>query len=545
MERPRNPNGCLPIATKRVSVMMTKNQKEIGLVDLVSCDEAKGSTNVNGLEAGIGIAKFPRGKSFFITGATGFLAKVYIYKILRTTPDVCKIFLLIQSNSKEGASDRVKKEILNTELFKLLQEIHGNDYQDFMMKKLIPVMGNVREVNLGIEATVAEEISKEVDVIVNSAANTTFDERYDIALDINTIGAFRLLSFAKRFKRLKLFLQISTAYVNGKRQGKVMEKPFLIGDSIAKELVSDEISAKSMPWLDIEAEIRLAFSSVKAPDNALLKQEMKELGLERANIYGWQDTYVLTKAMAEMLIDCLRGDIPVVIIRPSVIESTWKEPFPGWIEGNRMMDPVVLSYGKGHLTGFLADPKGVLDVVPVDMVVNATLGVMAKHGWTKEPGIHIYHVASSIVNPINIQELFDLCHKHFKSFPIIDSKGQPIEVLQVELFDDAKKFSCYVNSNLMQQMCLLKNVSKKRKGIYMKIVDQIKYLASIYEPYTFYGGRFDNTNTQNLMAEMSEEERKKFGFDVGEINWQDYIPNVHIPGLRRHAMKGRGMCVDT
>lgn len=47
-----------------------------------------------------------------------------------------------------------------------------------MMKKLIPVMGNVRDANMGIEATVAEDISMEVDVIVNSAANTTFDERF-------------------------------------------------------------------------------------------------------------------------------------------------------------------------------------------------------------------------------------------------------------------------------------------------------------------------------------------------------------------------------
>lgn len=93
------------------------------------------------------------------------------------------------------------------------------------------------------------------------------------------------------------------------------------------------------------------------------------------------------------MIDKMRGEIPVVIIRPSVIESTCKEPFPGWMEGNRyllfkiytnllnamalvtsrtnplstlphrMMDPIVLYYGKGQLTGFLVDPNGVLDVV--------------------------------------------------------------------------------------------------------------------------------------------------------------------------------------
>ncbi|RZC81126.1 hypothetical protein C5167_043710 [Papaver somniferum] len=75
--------------------------------------------------------------------------------------------------------------------------------------------------------------------------------------------------------------------------------------------------------------------------------------------YGRQDTYVLTKAMREMMINSMRGDIPVAIIRPSVVESTYKEPFPGWMEGNRL----------------LVDPKRVLDVDSTDkicdMVVNA------------------------------------------------------------------------------------------------------------------------------------------------------------------------------
>ena len=38
---------------------------------------------------------------------------------------------------------------------------------------------------------------------------------------------------------------------------------------------------------------------------------------------------------------------------------------------------------------------------------------------------------------------------------------------------------------------------------------------------------------------MSEAEKNEFGFDVGNINWKDYITNVHIPGLRKHVLKGR------
>ena len=55
----------------------------------------------------------------------------------------------------------------------------------------------------------------------------------------------------------------------------------------------------------------------------------------RAKKFGWQDTYIFTKAMGEMIVDSMRDDLPTVIIRPSIVESSLKEPFPGWIEGNR------------------------------------------------------------------------------------------------------------------------------------------------------------------------------------------------------------------
>ena len=62
---------------------------------------------------------------------------------------------------------------------------------------------------------------------------------------------------------------------------------------------------------------------------------MITLKLKRAKEYGWQNTYGFTKALGEMLIDKMRGEIPVLILRPSGISSTYKEPFPGWIEGNK------------------------------------------------------------------------------------------------------------------------------------------------------------------------------------------------------------------
>ncbi|XP_012090891.1 fatty acyl-CoA reductase 2, chloroplastic [Jatropha curcas] len=506
------------------------------------------SSSLMEVQDGIGIVKFLGGKGFFITGATGFLAKVLIEKILRTAPDVGKIYVLIKAKNMEAAMARLKSEIIDAELFKCLQQTYGKSYQAFMLSKLVPVVGDVCESNLGLDEDLANLIANEVDVIVNSAANTTFDERYDVAIDINTRGPCHLMSFAKKCQKLKLFLQVSTAYVNGQRQGRIMEKPFCIGDCIAKENFIAETNSRFLPILDVENEMLLALNSKEAFQENEVAQKMKELGLERARKYGWQDTYVFTKAMGEMMVDSLRGDIPVVIIRPSVIESTFREPFPGWMEGNRMMDPIILYYGKGQLTGFLVDPNGVLDVVPADMVVNATLAAVAKHGMVQKSGINVYQIASSVVNPLAFKDLAKLLYEHYNSSPYMDSKGRPISVPSMKLFNCKEDFSDHLWRDVVQRNGLTeiasfdKKMSLKHEFICKRSMEQAKHLANIYEPYTFYGGRFDNSNTQRLMESMCENEKKKFGFDVGSIDWRDYITNVHIPGLRRHVMKGRGMC---
>ncbi|KAK1382668.1 hypothetical protein POM88_020403 [Heracleum sosnowskyi] len=138
------------------------------------------------------------------------LQSVLIEKILRTVPDVGKIYLLIKAKNKEAANERMKNEIINTELFKCLQQKHGKSYQAFMLSKLVPVVGNACDSNLGLDDDIETAIMHDVNIIVNSAANTTFDERYDVSLDINTGGPSRVMTFAKKCKKLKLFLQIST-----------------------------------------------------------------------------------------------------------------------------------------------------------------------------------------------------------------------------------------------------------------------------------------------------------------------------------------------
>ncbi|KAK9288642.1 hypothetical protein L1049_017102 [Liquidambar formosana] len=403
--------------------------------------------------SGIGVVKFHQGRSYFITGATGFVAKVLIEKLLRTVPNVGKIFVLIKAKNKEAALDRLKNEVIDSELFECLKQVMlGKSYEAFMLSKLIPVVGNVCESNLGMDANTTREIAKEVDVLINSAANTTFDERYDVLLNTNTRGPCQLSSFAKKCNRLSLFLHVSTAYVSGDREGVIMEKPFYIGESIAEKRVTSE-NHTSYQKLDVHTEIKLALDLGRSFQDNVGDEKKKELGLERAISYGWRNTYELSKAMGEMLISSKRGEIawPVVFVRPSIIQSTYKEPFPGWIQGYRMGDPLIFSYGKGHLPGFPGNPAAVLDIIPLDMVVNAMIAAMAKHGIAGKPDMNVYHVASSIANPLMLQDFFKFQYEYFRSSPLMDSKGKRIDITEMRFSSSMDDFSSYIGKEILQQ----------------------------------------------------------------------------------------------
>ena len=91
---------------------------------------------------------------------------------------------------------------------------------------------------------------------------------------------------------------------------------------------------------------------------------------------GWPDAYPFTKALGEQaLVDQWEGKVPITFVRPSIIESALAEPRPGWIRGFRMAEPIIVSYARGLLAEFPGVPEGIIDVIPVDLVVAAILAV--------------------------------------------------------------------------------------------------------------------------------------------------------------------------
>ncbi|CAF1850364.1 unnamed protein product [Brassica oleracea] len=472
---------------------------------------------------GIGIVRFLRGKSYFVTGATGFLGKVLVEKLLRESPEIGKIFILMKSKDQESAIKRLYDEIISSDLFKLLKQMHGSSYEAFMKSKLIPVTGDIGEENLGMDSETADQISEEIDVIINTAGRTTFDDsRYDAALSVNSLGPDRLLSFGEECKKLKLLLHVSTAFVTGKREGTVLETPLYIGKNITSEL-------------KIENEVKLASEAARKFHGSEKSKKLKELGFERAQSYGWEKAYTFTKAMGESLLHSNRGDLPVVIIRPSVIESSYKEPFPGWLQGIRMTAPLILGNGKDQIPDLFGDYQSSCDVIPVDMVANAIIAVMAKHGCGNVPEVKVYNVTStSHAHPLRMGEIMDFSYQHLCDSPLTETTTKVFELMKFH--SSLEEFTSSVSKAIRKQERAMKNGEEEAEShttLSMKGKRKLKYfvsLAKTYQPYMFFQARFDDTNTRSLLNELSVEERKMFEFDGSCIDWEHYFINIHLPG---------------
>ncbi|GMJ10711.1 fatty acid reductase 1 [Hibiscus trionum] len=482
------------------------------------------------------VAKFLRGKTILITGATGFLAKVFVEKILRLQPNVNKLYLLLRALDDKSATQRLHDEIISTGLFRVLRDKWSWKFDKLITSKVIAVAGDISSENLGItDSKLRERMWREIEIVVNVAGTTEFNERYDIALGINTFGALNVLNYAKKCDKIKLFLHISTAYVCGEQQGTILEKRFYMGESLSKTGNVNIFEEKRMMEEKLE---QLQCDCV--PNNAI-KSAMKELGLQRAKLNGWPNTYVFTKAMGEMLLGNFKGDLPLVILRPTMITSTYKQPFPGWIEGVRTVDRIVVSYGKGKLAYFLGESNSSLDLIPVDMVVNAMAVAMEVHYADRRSSREtIYHISSSSRNPMIVSDFRKFMRCYFTQNPWVDTNGKMVKVGKGTLFSTPGIFFLYMQLKYvlpLKVFCLINILCCQRfKKMYTDLDRKIKYilrLAEFYKPYTFFTGIFDDRNLEELQRVAQERsiDMTEFNFDSKSIDWEDYIINIHIPGL--------------
>ncbi|XP_026387272.1 fatty acyl-CoA reductase 3-like isoform X2 [Papaver somniferum] len=471
---------------------------------------------------------------------------VFVEKLLRVQPNVKHLFLPLRALDPTSAAQRLHSEVLGKEVFSVLRTKYGVGFNSFISAKVTAVAGDIALKNFGLtdDSNLLKKLLKEVDVVAHFAATAKFDERYDVVLETNTIGAKNVLEFAKKCVNLEMFVHISTAYVCGEKSGVVLEKPFKMGETLNT----------TTNVLDMEEELKLAQKRLNELMAAQVsekeeKDAMGVFGMQRARLFGWPNTYVFTKAMGEMLIGKLGENVPHVIIRPTIVTGTYKEPFPGWSEDVRTVNGFILASAKGKLPCYPGNVETIIDMVPGDMVVNATIVAMVVHANLHKSSTNnqfIYQVCSSKADHVNSDRVMNSVYKYFSKNPLIGKNGKPIQAVNPVRFPTMNSFRRYVFFKCelplkvleFVNVALLQYISDTCKDVERRI-NQMSRMIELNEPYLFFKGQFDDANTERLrmLVKMNQVDQDTFYFDPKSIDWDDYLMNIHISGLVKYVIR--------
>jgi fatty acyl-CoA reductase len=116
------------------------------------------------------ISEFYRDRSVLITGASGFVGKVLLEKLLRDCPLIKNIYLLLRPKGGQNSRQRLN-ELLSSVVFDRIRDENAS-----VLNKVIAISGDVTYAELGINPNDRDILVNNVSIIFHSAATVRFDE---------------------------------------------------------------------------------------------------------------------------------------------------------------------------------------------------------------------------------------------------------------------------------------------------------------------------------------------------------------------------------
>lgn len=497
------------------------------------------------------IAELLAGKKIAMTGVTGFIGEQMLWKFLTECPDTTTA-VLVRRKGSLSATQRVAS-LLKKKIFKDVVAEAGS-VEELMNARVDVIEGDLPD---------APELPRDIDVLVHCAGDVSFDPPIDAAFKTNVLGVKALL---KRFRdscsdengnlvRVPHYVHISTAYTAGRRRGPIPEAahPHEVdyeAETRAALAMTDIVEVRSrtseqLTALRKEAEKlhRRAGYLTTSEDTerrrlAWVKKELVAAGTERARSLGWTDVYTFAKAMGEAVVADLCRDMQVSIVRPAIVESSLRYPYPGWIEGFKMADPIILAYGRGQLPEFPASPDAVIDIIPCDYVVNTIVAVCATQPKVGEP--EFYHCSSGARNPLTFRGIYEHIRSYFSRHPYRDGQGSHQlatwnfpgpEPVERKLWFAEKGVA--IGNRLLSFAPRGKKTRAAARALdkTAKQLDFLNRYLGLYGEYLQSELHFVDDCTLALHNSLHEDDRETFGFDSGNLDWTHYLENVHAPAI--------------
>ncbi len=517
------------------------------------------------------IADTLRHKRIAITGATGFLGTALVERLLRCVPE-CEIVVVVRHGRRQSAAVRTANEIIRNECFDRLRDELGHDFDAMVSRRLTTVAGDVATDGLGLDDE-GRSVLASCDIVVHAAASVSFDAPLDSSVEVNLLGPSRVastivdLAATRRPAGAALphLISVSTAYVSGGHRGDALEDPISESPYVVLPDWRAEVEAARRARSDAHtesrtprqlakfrkaarAELGAAGTSLLAEKTERLREDwvtdrLVDLGRARAQALGWPDAYAYTKSLGEVALADTKGELPVTVVRPSIVESSLADPMPGWIRGFRMAEPVIISYARGLLRQFPGVPEGIIDVIPVDLVAAAIIAIAARGPGSPEGSV--FQVASGVRNPLRYGTLVSLCEGWFTEHPLYDSHGQPIVVPKWsfpgrgKVQSDLRRASATLRfaEHFVNRLPIRGDLAERALGVEERrlLAERALGYVELYGSYVDSEARFRIDRTLSLYNSLDPVDQKTFCFDPAVLDWSSYVRDVHLPSVVSHA----------
>lgn len=286
-----------------------------------------------------GMPEWYAGKTLFITGATGFMGKVLLEKLLRCCPDVRRIYILSRPKRGFSATGRIE-EMFKLPLFDKLRK-----ERPAVLKKLTAIEGDITQKKLGLSPESEQILIDEVNVVINGAASLRLEAGLKMAIQHNTIGTQMVLDLSCKMKNLMAFIHLSTAFCHCEYE--------VLDEIVYPSPVNPTDIIQAVQWMD-ETTLEIITPRLLGPH---------------------PNCYTFSKRLSESLVNEYSKYIPIAIARPSIVTPAYNEPMPGWVDSLNGPVGVVVAGGKGLIRSMMAAEDFYAEVVPVDIAINAIITI--------------------------------------------------------------------------------------------------------------------------------------------------------------------------
>ncbi|XP_049546654.1 fatty acyl-CoA reductase wat-like [Anopheles darlingi] len=283
------------------------------------------------------VGEFFAGQTVLLTGGSGFLGKLFIEKLVKC--GVREILLLLRTKKGVSPEERIKVLLKKEVIF-----VNYATQPELYLSRIKVIEGDISKPGLAISNDDLEYIYSHTNIILHSAADVRFDESLHESVLTNVRGTEHLLRVALKCPLLKVFVHVSTAF---------------------SQCVYEHVEERFYPpSVD-------PFELIRAIEQDTRMEEFEVMA--KKIIEPWPNTYAFTKSLAEDVVHQYKDKLPIAVVRPSIVTSTYKDPITGWTDNFYGFNGVVVGAGTGVLRIFHIYDEYKANIIPADIVINATL----------------------------------------------------------------------------------------------------------------------------------------------------------------------------